>query len=147
MFEKGKGAKVGKEASKQSRKRLAVTIDNSQEEQQQIQQQPQQQKSEKVEEKVTPKITRNTKIERSEPRINLEKINSLEKAPPRVDKPKLESPKVNRIEKPVKLVKPVTKEVAAGSDEDDTRSRSTEVKSEMSDQEGSLVGVTYSTVV
>ena len=129
---------------------MAVAIDNCEEDQQQKQQQ-QPPKSEKVEEKVLPKITRNTKIERIEPRINLEKMinSSLEKAKalPRVDKQKLESPKVNRSDKPVKQVKPVTKEVKAGSKEDDTRSRSTEVKSEISDQEGSMVSaIQYSTV-
>ena len=123
MFEKGKGPKPGKDSSKQSRKRLAIVMENSDEESQKP-------PSDKVEEKVTPKVTRNGKADSK---------NTTEKTSSVVDKlsARQKSPKV----KLMKIDKTVTKEMATGSEDDELRSHSTEVKSETSDLDGSVVSL------
>ena len=127
MFEKGKGPKPAKDqAAKQTRKRLpTVTMETSDEEQPQ---------SDKPAEKVTPKVTRTTKME---PKIKMEKIESPLKSSPRAERKlaSLSIEKVSRVDKQVRPVKQVPKEPTA-SEDDDVISQGTDVKSEMSDQEG-----------
>ena len=136
MHEKGKGQKPSKDLPNRLTPKRATG--NSDEEQQQ------QQKQGKGD-KLTPKMTRNSKVEKFEPKLKMEKISTAEKGPTKPDKQKPVLPKierVNRSEKPVKLVKQVSKDTPLRetvSEDDDTRSQSTEIKSELSDQDLSAV--------
>lgn len=137
MYEKGKGQKNTKGLSNVSNPKCVIATDNASGKEHN-QHTPKQAKGNKP----ATKITRNSKIEKPEPKV---KTATPDKVHTKPDKPKAPSPKVEKpvkSEKPAKPVKLVAKDTPmkeSASEDDDLLSLGTDIKSELSDMDLSAV--------